>query len=84
MLAHAEIADDHHHEAAAYLRKALSIMADNESANARYLKLHAKAILSLMEGGDYDGLARDAAEIECTPRLRRWFTTPERPQPNSG
>jgi len=84
MLARAEIIEDHFDEAVISLKRALSMMGDNESANARYLKLHAEALLSLMEGGDYDALASEAASIECTPRLRCWFPTPERPQPNSG
>jgi hypothetical protein len=80
MLAHAEIVDDCYDKAQIYLKRALSMMTNNESANARYLKLHAMALLSLVEGaGNYDDLAREAAAIPCKPRLKRWFQTPKRP-----
>ena len=81
MLAHAQIIEDCYEVAEMHLKRALRMMANNESANARYLTLHAKALLDLIEGGhDYDNLAREAAEVACAPRLKRWFQTPKRPR----
>jgi hypothetical protein len=80
MLAHAEVLENNHDRAATDLRSALDMMDGNQSANARYLKLHVRALLSLIEGGDYDALQREAAQIACTPRLKRWFPTPEHPR----
>lgn len=73
MLAHAEIRDGDDPKAAFHLNDALEMMSDKDSPNARYLKLHIRAILNLMEGKRYDDLAREGAKIACTPRLKRWF-----------
>lgn len=73
MLAHAEIRDGNDEEAASHLRSALNLLSSNQHSNARYLKLHAQAILNMMDSKPYDDLAREATELPCTPRLRRWF-----------